>query len=52
MPSCRQTAALIRSLTVSISGGTAWYVSGKIGISLLVYATMRDSRDHSRIETD
>ncbi|MEO7917541.1 MAG: MFS transporter [Dokdonella sp.] len=29
-----------------------WYVSAMIGISLLVYATMRDSRDHSRIETD
>ena len=29
-----------------------WYVSAMIGVSLLVYATMRDSRDHSRIETD
>lgn len=29
-----------------------WYVSVMIGISLLVYATMKDSRDHSRIETD
>ena len=29
-----------------------WYVSAMIAVSLLVYATMRDSRDHSRIETD
>ncbi len=29
-----------------------WYVSGMIAVSLVVYASMRDSRDHSRIETD
>ncbi|MFZ2236045.1 MAG: MFS transporter [Dokdonella sp.] len=29
-----------------------WYVSAMIAVSLIVYATMRDSRDHSRIETD
>lgn len=29
-----------------------WYVTGMIAVSLVVYATMRDSRDHSRIETD
>ena len=29
-----------------------WYVSAMIAVSLLVYATMRDTRDHSLIETD
>ena len=29
-----------------------WYVSAMIAVSLIVYASMRDSRDHSRIETD
>lgn len=29
-----------------------WYVTGMIAVSLIVYATMKDSRDHSRIEAD
>jgi MHS family alpha-ketoglutarate permease-like MFS transporter len=27
-----------------------WYISGAIALSLIVYATMRDTRDHSAIE--
>ena len=28
-----------------------WYVTACIGVSLIVYATMRDTRDESAIET-
>ena len=32
--------------------GYYWYVTGCIACSLMVYATMKDTRKHSRIETD
>lgn len=32
--------------------GYYWYVTGCIACSLVVYATMKDTRKHSRIETD
>lgn len=35
-----------------IEGGYAWYVSACIGVSLLVYVFMRDTRTHSRIDRD
>ncbi|MNM34212.1 Alpha-ketoglutarate permease [compost metagenome] len=32
--------------------GFYWYVTGCIACSLLVYATMKDTKQHSRITTD
>jgi MHS family alpha-ketoglutarate permease-like MFS transporter len=32
--------------------GFYWYVAGMIGLSLIVYLTMRDTKHHSRIEED
>ncbi|AJO80281.1 MFS transporter [Pseudomonas sp. MRSN 12121] len=38
--------------SVGMETGYYWYVTGCIAVSLLVYITMKDTRKHSRIETD
>jgi len=38
--------------SVGMETGYYWYVTACIAVSLLVYITMKDTRKHSRIETD
>lgn len=38
--------------SIGMETGYYWYVTACIACSLLVYATMKDTRKHSRIETD
>ena len=38
--------------SAGMESGYYWYVTACIACSLLVYATMKDTRKHSRIETD
>jgi MHS family alpha-ketoglutarate permease-like MFS transporter len=38
--------------SIGMESGFYWYVTGCIACSLLVYATMKDTRTHSRINTD
>ncbi|KPA94530.1 MULTISPECIES: MFS transporter [Pseudomonas] len=38
--------------SIGMETGYYWYVTACIAVSLLVYVTMKDTRRHSRIETD
>jgi MHS family alpha-ketoglutarate permease-like MFS transporter len=38
--------------SIGMETGYYWYVTACIAVSLLVYVTMKDTRKHSRIETD
>ncbi|AUG03870.1 alpha-ketoglutarate permease [Pseudomonas sp. 09C 129] len=38
--------------SIGMETGYYWYVTACIAVSLLVYITMKDTRKHSRIETD
>ena len=38
--------------SVGMESGFYWYVTACIACSLLVYATMKDTKQHSRITTD
>ncbi|AMB85936.1 MFS transporter [Pseudomonas agarici] len=38
--------------SIGLETGYYWYVTACIAVSLLVYITMKDTRKHSRIETD